>query len=197
MNTGVNRPFKQPLRRHLVAHLPVVNSHVQEMLQHDVIEPAASPWTSNIVLICKTDGFLRFCVDYRKLNDLAYKLPRIDACFHSLGCAKFFSTLDLRAGYWQTEVHPCDRDKEAFVIRRGSYRFKVLSFGLANAPALFQRLMDLVLSGLIWECDSVYLNDNIFWLVYLDEIFVFSDTLHNIWLAYRRCLIVWRQRSWN
>src|SRR5208282_937541 len=105
----------------------------------------------------------RFCVDYRKLNDLTYKdsypLPRIDTCLQSLGGARFFSTLDLRAGYWQTEIDSRDRDKTAFVTRRGTFRFKVLSFGLANAPALFQRLMDLVLVGLTWEACLVYLDD--------------------------------------
>ena len=105
IDTGLNRPFKQALRRHPLAYLPIIDGHVEEMIKHDVIEPAASPWTSNIVLIRKRDGGLRFCVDYRRLNDLTYKdsypLPRIDDCLNSLGGAKFFSTLDLRAGYWQ------------------------------------------------------------------------------------------------
>jgi hypothetical protein len=113
---------------------------------------------------------LRFCVDYRQLNQLTYKdsypLPRIDTCLQSIGKAKFFSTIDLRSSYWQTEIDERDRDKSTFVTRRGAFRFKVLSFGLANAPALFQRLMDLVLSGLTWEVC----------LVYLDDIIVFSDT---------------------
>ena len=106
IDTGNHRPFRQSLRHHPIAHLPLIDEHVNEMLQHDVIEPAASPWASNIVLIRKKDGSLRFCVDYRQLNALTYKdsypLPRIDSCLQSLGGAKFFSTLDLRAGYWQT-----------------------------------------------------------------------------------------------
>ena len=163
IDTGTNRPFRQQLCRHPLAYLPVIDEHVEQMLAHDIVEPAASPWASNVVLIRKSDGQLRFCVDYRHLNDLTYKdsypLPRIDACLHSLGGAKYFSTLDLRAGYWQTEIAPVDRDKTAFVTRRGTYRFKVLSFGLANAPALFQRLMDLVLVGLTWESCLVYLDD--------------------------------------
>ena len=140
------------------------------MLQHDIVEPAASPWCSNIVLIRKSDGGLRFCVDYRQLNELTYKdtypLPRIDMCLNALGGSKLFSTMDLRAGYWQTLIDERDRDKTCFVTRKGTYRFKVLSFGLANAPALFQRLMDLVLVGLTWEVC----------LVYLDDVIIMSET---------------------
>jgi len=116
------------------------------MLANDIIEPTASPWASNVVIICKKDGTYRFCVDYRRLNDItrkdSYLLPRIDDCLSSLGGACYFSTLDLRAGYWQTVLD--ERD----VTRRRTFRFKVLSFGLANAPALFQHLMDYVLAGL-------------------------------------------------
>ena len=171
IDTGDHRPFKQPLRRHPIAYLPMIDEHVENMLRHDIIEPAASPWSSNVVLIQKPRGQgLRFCVDYRMLNQLTYKdsypLPRIDTCLQSIGKAKYFSTVDLRSSYWQTEIDERDRDKSTFVTRRGTFRFKVLSFGLSNAPALFQRLMDLVLSGLTWEVC----------LVYLDDVIVFSDT---------------------
>jgi hypothetical protein len=85
IDTGDNRPFKQVLRRHPIAHLPTTDEHVKNMLANDIIEPAAS----NVVLIHKKDGSLRFCVDYRKLNDLTYKdsypLPRIHSFLHSLG----------------------------------------------------------------------------------------------------------------
>ena len=94
-------------------------------------------------------------------------LPRISACLDALGGANYFSTLDLRSGFWQTALDPRDADKTAFITRRGQFRFKVLSFGLANAPSLFQRIMDLVLAGLSWECC----------LVYVDDIIVFAKTL--------------------
>ena len=73
IDTGCHRPVKQALRRHPVAHLPLIDQHVEEMIQHDVIEPAASPWCSNVVLIRKQDGSLRFCVDYRTLNLCIHK----------------------------------------------------------------------------------------------------------------------------
>ena len=170
IDTGTHRPFRQSLRRHPVAHLPQIDQHVDEMLRHDIIEPAASPWCSNVVLIRKADGGLRFCIDYRQLNELTYKdaypLPKIDMCLSALGGSQFFSTIDLRAGYWQTSIDERDRDNTCFVTRRGTFRFKVLSFGLANAPALFQRLMDLVLVGLTWD----------FCLFYLDDVIIMSET---------------------
>jgi len=99
------------------------------MLEHDIIEPAASPWCSNVVLVRKADGGLRFCIDYRQLNELTYKdtypLPRIDMCLSALGDSRWFSTLDLRAGYWQTLIRR-DRDKTCFVTRRALSDLKCL-----------------------------------------------------------------------
>ena len=170
IDTGTNRPFKQQLRRHPMAYLPVIDEHVDKMLANDVCEPSVSPWASNVVLVKKSDGTLRFCVDYRQLNNLttkdSYPLPRIDTCFDALGGARYFSTLDLRQGYWQVENDPESSDKTTFITRKGSFKFKVLPFGLSNAPAVFQRLMNMVMQGLTWEAC----------LVFLDDIIVISST---------------------
>ena len=96
----------------------------------------------------------------------SYPLPRIDTCFDALGGAKYFSTLDLRQGYWQVENDPQTADKTTFITRKGAFKFKVLPFGLSNAPAIFQRLMNLVMVGLTWEAC----------LVFLDDIIVMSST---------------------
>jgi predicted aspartyl protease len=173
IDTGDHPPIKQPMRRHPYAHLSEIERNVQELLASKVIEPATSPWASNVLLVKKKDGTWRFCVDYRKLNDLtrkeAYPLPRIDTCLESLGGSCYFSTLDLRAGYWQTELDPRDADKTAFITRSGQYRFTVLSMGLANAPSQFQRLMDLVLSGMLWDSCLVYLDDIIVYSVTFEQ----------------------------
>ena len=99
IETGSNRPFKQHSRRHPMAYLPVIDEHVDKMLANKVCEPSNSPWASNVVLVKKVRRELRFCVDYRQLNNLkvkdSYPLPRRDTCFDALGDAKYFSTLDL------------------------------------------------------------------------------------------------------
>jgi hypothetical protein len=150
--------------------LPEIERNVQELLAAKVIEPAQSSWSSNVLLVFKRDGTMRFCVEYRKLNDLtvkdSYPLPRIDTCLESLGESYYFSTSDLRTGYWQTELDMQNADKTAFITRSGQYRFTALSMGLANAPSQFQRLMDLVLAGLNYKSC----------LVYLDDIICFSRT---------------------
>lgn len=104
IDTGKHRPFKEQLRRHPLVHLDYIDEQVERMLKADVIGPCASPWSSNVVLAKNSDGSLRFCVDYRRLNDITYKdlypLPRIDSCLDALGGSKYFSTMDLRSGFW-------------------------------------------------------------------------------------------------
>ena len=168
IDTGNQRPIRQPLRRHPRAHLEEIDRQVDELLQNGFIEPAASPWASNVVLVRKKDGSFRLCVDYRQLNSVTYKdsypLPHIDTCLSSMNGAVWFSTLDLRSGYHNIPIREADRDKTAFITRRGCFRYRVMPFGLTCAPSVFQRLMDLVLCGLTYETC----------LVYLDDIIVFS-----------------------
>ena len=140
------------------------------MLAANVIEPAHSDWASNVCLAKRKDGRLRFAIDFRRVNRLtkpdAYPLPRIDSCLDMLNGSSWFCTVDLRAGFWQVAQDSADADKTTFLTRKGSYRFKVLAFGLQGSPSLFQRVMDLVLAGLTWQSC----------LVYLDDIIVFSRT---------------------
>jgi len=123
IDRGDARPFKEQLRRHRIAHLDFIDNQVDQMLRAGVIEPSSSPWSSNVVLAKKSDGSLRFCVDYGRLNDLTYKdsfpLPRIDTCLDALGGSMYFSTMDLTSGFWQVSIDPRDADKTAFVTRKG------------------------------------------------------------------------------
>ena len=171
IDTGDNRPFKQPLRPQPRAHLPAIDHLLEEMQMQGIIQPCQSDWASNIVLVKKKDGSIRFCVDYRKLNDLtrkdAYPLPRIETCLDTLANAAWYSTFDLRSGFHQVAMRPSDANKTTFVCHRGTFRFPRMPFGLCNAPATFQRLMDTVLVGLNFEIC----------LAYLDDIIVFSHDI--------------------
>ena len=163
INTGNSHPIRQPLRRIPPAKREEVRQLLKEMLDQDVIKPTNSPWASPVVIVKKKDGSPRFCVDYRKVNTVtrkdAYPLPRVDDTLDTLAGSKWFSTLDLLSGYWQVEVRPEDREKTAFCTPDGLFEFNVMPFGLCNAPATFQRLMDTVLAGLQWTNCLVYLDD--------------------------------------
>ncbi|KAK3086715.1 hypothetical protein FSP39_022396 [Pinctada imbricata] len=174
INTSDTQPIKQAPRR-LPEHMhEEVNKHIDAMLERKVIQPSKSPWSSPIILAKKKDGSTRFCVDYRRLNEVtikdAYPLPLIQESLDHLSGARWFSTLDLCMGYWQVLVQENDRPKTAFASRRGLYEFSVMPFGLCNAPATFQRLMESVFRGLQFETC----------LVYLDDIIVTGKTFDNM-----------------
>jgi len=182
IDTGGQKPFRQPMRRYPPAHLRAIDEHLKDMLQQGVITPTSSPWASNVVLAKKKDGTYRCCIDFRQLNNLtrkdAYPLPRTDACLDALAGSCLFSTFDLRSGFHQVAMKEEDSDKTAFITRRGMFKFKTMPFGLANAVATFQRLMDLVLAGLnLSIC-----------LAYLDDIILFSRT-HEEHLERLECLL--------
>ncbi|PIK38532.1 Retrovirus-related Pol polyprotein from transposon [Apostichopus japonicus] len=163
IDTGGAKPVRQAARRLPPTRKEEATTEVKRMLRQDIIEPSSSSWSSPVVLVKKGDGSTRFCVDYRRLNEVTTKdsfpLPRIDDSLDTLAGSKWFSTLDLASGYWQVEVHEDDRYKTAFVTHGGLYQFKVLPFGLCNAPATFERLMERVLRGLQWQTCLLYLDD--------------------------------------
>ncbi|GES85362.1 retroviral-like aspartic protease 1 [Rhizophagus clarus] len=135
-----------------------------------VIRPSKSPWASPVTLAKKKTGNYRFCVDYRKLNAVtitdAYPLPRIDELLERYRTAKWFTSLDLAAGFHQVEMAEEDKEKTAFICSKGLYEYNVMPFGLKNAPGTFQRLMDEILSEYIGE----------FVVVYIDDIMIYSKS---------------------
>src|SRR6266540_5297796 len=123
-----------------------------------------------VILVLKKDGSIRFCVDYKKVNDLtivdAHPLSIVNDTVDKIGGKKYYTSIDLASGYWQVEVDKNSQDITAFVTPWGLYQFNVMPFRLTNASATFQRLMNYVLHD--------YLNN--FVVVYLDDILVYSDT---------------------
>ena len=156
-------PIRQQARRVPLPRCETVQRLLQEMLTTGIISPSKSPWASPIVLVNKKDGTTRFCIDYRRVNSVthkdAYPLPRVDDTLDTLSGSNWFSTIDLKSGYWQVELAPEDREKTAFCTQEGLFEFNVMPFGLCNAPATFQRLMDCVLAGLQWSSCLVYIDD--------------------------------------
>jgi hypothetical protein len=170
IDTGEAKPIKRNPYRTPYALKSVVDEHIDDMLQREIIEPSSSPWSSSIVLVQKKskDGSVkyRFCVDYRALNAVtkpdAYPLPNVTDTLDSLGKSKIFSVLDMASGYFQIAMEPEHKEKTAFSCHRGHFQFLKMPFVLNNTPATYQRCIDLVLMGLKGIDCLVYLDDIIF-----------------------------------
>ena len=178
IDTGDHQPLAQRPYRIPHSQLDIIDEHIQNMREKGIIQEPNSPWSQPLVIVTKKDGSPRFCVDFRKLNSITKKqifpMPRVDEVLDSLGDACFFTTLDLASGYWQTPMKPSDMEKTAFCTRQGNFEFKVMPMGLVNASYTFQKMMQLVLSGLQWQICMVYLDDVI---VYSKS---FSQHLRNL-----------------
>ena len=163
IDTRDHHPVKQQPYRTPVVCREKIESMVSDMQKQGIVKPSHSPWASPIVLVPKKDGSLRFCVDFRRLNSLTrkdvYPLPHVEDILVTLGEAKYFTSLDLASGYWQIELDEDAHAKSAFTTHHGLFEFVRMPFGLCNAPATFQRLMQVVLSGLEWHSCFAYLDD--------------------------------------
>lgn len=146
------KPIKQAPYRVSPAKKKILESEVEYLLQHDLIEPSDSEWASLCVLVPKPDSTMRLCTDFRRVNDVcnapAIPLPRIDDIIDSIGQAKYVTKLDLLKGYYQINLTKETRKITAFVTPTGLFQYKVLPFGLRSAPGTFQRAMNIVTSKL-------------------------------------------------
>lgn len=171
IDTGDSLPIKHrqyPFAPPIMAEL---EKEIQDMLDNDVIEPSFSSWRSPVLLVKKSSGKNRLCLDSRQLNKVtvkdSYPLPRVTTILDSLKNARFLSTIDLRSAFWQIPLEEASKEKTAFGLAgKGLYQFKVMPFGLSNASQTQQRLMDRLFTT---EFES-----RIF--TYLDDIVICDDS---------------------
>ena len=168
IDVGNSLPIKQHAYRVNPDKRLRLQKQVNYMLENGIAVPSTSAWSSPCLLAGKTDGSDRFCTDYRKVNGVTkpdcFPLPRIDDCVDKVGCAKYVTKLDLLKGYWQVPLTSRAQAISAFVTPDAFLEYTVMPFGVRNAPATFQRLVNTVLSGLS-GCEA-----------YLDDIVVYSAT---------------------
>src|SRR5579862_411424 len=170
VNTGNNEPIAQKPYKANDEKREVIKKEIEKMLEDGIIKESYSPWASPVVIIIKKDGSNRFCIDFRKLNDItvsdAHPLPRIDGLLEQFRGANWFSSIDLASGYWQIEMEEEDKAKTAFTCYLGLFEFNVMPFGLKNAPPTFQRMMNKILKEWLYK----------FVVVYIDDILIYSKT---------------------
>lgn len=163
IDTGDHAPLKQPLRRTILSQMDKEKDCIEKLMKAGIIIPSKSEWASPPLLVKKADGGTRFCIDYRELNKRtikdSYPLPLIEDCLDVLANNVYFSRCDMSWGYHQILMDPDSASKTAFNSRFGLFQYQFLPFGLTNAPATFQRAMNLILKGLTWSCVLAYLDD--------------------------------------
>jgi hypothetical protein len=175
-------PIKCRRRKKPPAEIEVEIAEIKKMLANGIIRPSTSEWASLVVLVRKSDGTWRFCINFGPLNDItfldSYPLPRIDDILHRLQGACVFSTIDLASGYWQIRMKEEDKPKTAFISEAGLFEFNVMPFGLANGPPSFQRLIEEVLQDTLHQCSEGY----------IDDIIVFSPSIEQHLIDLRKVL---------
>lgn len=157
-------PIKQKAYRVSPFRQKMMEAELDKMLALGVVEPSNSPWAAPVCMIPKRDGSQRFCIDFRLLNAVtikdAYPIPNIDDILDNLGNTRYLSTLDIKSAYWQVPLAPEARAYTGFVVPgRGLHQFVRMPFGLSNAPATWQRIIDNVLGEDLKPFVWVYLDD--------------------------------------
>ena len=167
-------PIKQHPYRLNPVKTKILKQEVEYMLQNDIIEPSHSDWSSPCILVPKPDGSYRVCQDFRAINRVSktdsYPIPRIDDCIDKIGHAKFVSKYDMLKGYWGVPLTDRAKEISAFATADGLFQYKVMAFGLKNAGATFQRMVNRVIEN-VDGCEA-----------YIDDLVLYSDT----WIDHMR-----------
>jgi len=173
IDTMGHSPINTQSYRRSPAEEEIIDAETKDLLAAGIIRPSCSPWNSNIVLVKKKDGTHRMCLDLRPLNAVTkrdcYPLPRIDATLDAIQGARYWSSVDLQAGFHQIDLDEESMEKTSFRTRNGAYEYTRLVFGLQNAATSFQRNMDLVLHGYINQFAAVYIDDVLLWSADFDS----------------------------
>ena len=161
-------PIKQHPYRTNPVKLQYMRSEIEYMLANDLIEPSQSSWSSPCLLVPKGDGTHRICTDFRKVNSVtksdSFPIPRIEDCVDRIGSSKYVTKFDLLKGFWQVPLTDRAKEISAFATPDGLFQYKVMPFGMKNAPATFQRMINKVIAGLE-GCQG-----------YIDDVIVYGDT---------------------
>lgn len=181
----------------------VIDAETRKLAAAEVVRQSKSPYNSPVMVVKKKDGDWRTVIDYREINKITYKeahpIPRADEAFDALGTAKYITTLDFTSGYWQVPVREEDKHKTAYSTSSGRWEYNVLPMGLTNAPAAFQRNMEVMLAGMLWQCCIVYIDDVIIYsstfaehLEHLENVFKRLRT-YNVHAKPAKCKLVRRE----
>ena len=171
INTGDHLPISVRPYYKTVEQRKIMQEEVGKLIHQGILQRSHSPWSSPVILKMKPDGTYRFLVDFRQLNSISkkdsYPQPSAEELLQRLAGHRYFTKLDLKAGYFQIPIQQSDIPKTAIITQDGLYEFTVLAQGLMNAPPTFQRVMNELLANGRWD----------YVVVYLDDIVVFSHTI--------------------
>ncbi|CAF1972728.1 unnamed protein product [Rotaria magnacalcarata] len=172
IETGTHPPTYTSPYRVSYKDEQIQRDEIDKLLKQGIIEESISPWSPPIVLVRKKDGSVRFCIDFRKLNNItikdAFPMPRIYDIFDHLSQAEYYTTIDFKSGYFQVGLDPKDRPKTAFSTRDQHYQFTVLPQGVTNGPPAFQLIVSQILGSTRWQYS----------LASLDDVIIYSTTFN-------------------
>ncbi|KAL0165899.1 hypothetical protein M9458_037743, partial [Cirrhinus mrigala] len=179
--------FSKTAATQLPPHRRAMDEYVAEALAQGFIQPSTSPAASSFFFVAKKDGGLRPCIDYRALNEqtvkFAYPLPLVPSTLEELRQAKIFSKLDLRSAYNLIRIRSGDEWKTAFVTPSGHYEYRVMPYGLANSPSIFQNFMNEIFRDMLHQFVVVYIDDI---LIYSNDLFS-NDSKYQLYLKGEKC----------
>ena len=167
IDTGDHAPIFQRAYSTPTSLIESIENEIKWLLEKQYIRPSKSPWASPMVTMRKPDGMARLCVDFKSINAITqpdpFHMPKVEEVLESVGKARYISKIDLSKGYYQVPMSQRDIPKTAFTCHKGRFEFLQMPFGVENAPAVFQELMQ-----------SFFRDDSQYWSPYIDDLIIYS-----------------------